>query len=156
MASKGQITMSLSFAALHVAASNGDKATVRVLVERYGASLKMLDRYNGTPLDDAIRQRHMNVVRYLAPLSSGNHLCKDPDKLIQVPPLPSASFWSHAQLDLQAALQISIPCTALRWCRLRQMMTWTWWRRFSCQGCPRMSSTPRTAPLCTWLLLTRA
>lgn len=70
--------------ALHVAAANGHKATVRVLVERYMASHNVQDRLSGTPLDDAIRERHMDVVRYLAPLSSRNQLSMGPEKLIQV------------------------------------------------------------------------
>ena len=62
---------------------------VRLLVERYGASHDIQDRCNRTPLDDAIRERHMDVVRYLAPLSSARSVGKDPENLIQVPPLPS-------------------------------------------------------------------
>lgn len=70
--------------ALHVAAANGHTSTVRVLMENYKASHNVLDRYHGTPLDDAITHRRMDVVRYLAPLSDHSQLKMGPEKLIKV------------------------------------------------------------------------
>jgi ankyrin repeat protein len=51
--------------ALHLAASNGHTDMVQLLLERYGASHTVKDRYNGTPLDDAIREGHLEVVQLL-------------------------------------------------------------------------------------------
>jgi ankyrin repeat protein len=55
--------------ALHLAASNGHAGLVRLLVERYGASHTLKDRYGGSPLNDAIREGHMDIVKYLQDLS---------------------------------------------------------------------------------------
>ena len=98
--------------ALHVAASMGHRATVRILIERHSASHTVKDRYGGTPMDDAIRERRyvffwqyvaskvacwllcasrlalwytrcrMDVVRYLAPLTKGESANCAPEKLI--------------------------------------------------------------------------
>jgi hypothetical protein len=50
---------------LHLAASNGHADLVHLLLERYGASHTVKDRYNSTPLDDAIREGHLEVVELL-------------------------------------------------------------------------------------------
>jgi ankyrin repeat protein len=52
--------------ALHLAASKGHTELVRWLVEDHGAQISARDRYDGTPLDDAIRGRHKDIVEYLA------------------------------------------------------------------------------------------
>ncbi|KAK9861698.1 hypothetical protein WJX84_004552 [Apatococcus fuscideae] len=51
--------------ALHLAASNGHIAMVRHLVLQHGAYLNVVDRYGGTPMMDAVRQRHAEVVAFL-------------------------------------------------------------------------------------------
>ena len=51
--------------ALHVAASEGHLAVVQLLVERYRVPINRSDRWGGSPLDDAHRHRHANVVQYL-------------------------------------------------------------------------------------------
>jgi ammonium transporter Rh len=50
--------------ALHLAASEGLLDCVKFLVEKK-ADINTKDRWNGTPLDDAVRQRHDAVVEYL-------------------------------------------------------------------------------------------
>lgn len=59
--------------ALHIAASSGHTRVVRTLVERYNASNTARDRYGGTPLDDAIRERHPEVAQFLAALQRCDH-----------------------------------------------------------------------------------
>ncbi len=51
--------------ALHVAASEGHLDVVRLLVEQFNAPIHRSDRWGGSPLDDAHRHRHTEVVRYL-------------------------------------------------------------------------------------------
>ncbi|KAL1499048.1 hypothetical protein AB1Y20_013564 [Prymnesium parvum] len=51
--------------ALHVAASEGQLAVVRLLVEEFGASPSPSDRWGSTPLDDALRRGHSKVEKYL-------------------------------------------------------------------------------------------
>ncbi|GFH43796.1 hypothetical protein CTEN210_00269 [Chaetoceros tenuissimus] len=51
--------------ALHVAASEGHLHIVIPLVERYNASINRSDRWGGSPLDDAHRHRHAEVIHYL-------------------------------------------------------------------------------------------
>ena len=51
--------------ALHLASSNGHIAMVRHLVLQHGAYLNVVDRYGGTPMMDAVRQRHAEVVAFL-------------------------------------------------------------------------------------------
>eukprot|EP00892_Ulva_mutabilis_P004198 jgi/Ulvmu1/214/UM001_0218.1 len=75
--------------ALHIAASCGHKVIVRALVERYSASHTVRDRYGGTPLDDAIRERHSEVAKYLAALQRCDH-----------EPLPASKY---CQRMIQAA-----------------------------------------------------
>jgi hyperpolarization activated cyclic nucleotide-gated potassium channel 4 len=58
--------------ALHLAASNGHSDMVRLLVERYGASHTVKDRYGGTPLDDAIREGHLDIVKFLRGFSDAD------------------------------------------------------------------------------------
>lgn len=50
--------------ALHVAASEGHLDLVRSLVKN-GAKLNVNDRWGGSPLDDAMRHRHDDVVNFL-------------------------------------------------------------------------------------------
>lgn len=59
--------------ALHIAASMGHKSVVRILIERFNASITVKDRYCGTPMDDAIREGHAEVVHYLAALLRCDH-----------------------------------------------------------------------------------
>lgn len=49
---------------LHVAAADGRLATVRLLVQR-GANVNLIDRHGFTPLRDAIRGEHDDVVEFL-------------------------------------------------------------------------------------------
>ncbi|KAK9811376.1 hypothetical protein WJX72_002779 [[Myrmecia] bisecta] len=51
--------------ALHLAASNGHIAMVRHLVLVHGANMNVTDRYNGTPIMDAVRHKHSEVVAFL-------------------------------------------------------------------------------------------
>ncbi|KAK9848396.1 hypothetical protein WJX84_008432 [Apatococcus fuscideae] len=51
--------------ALHLASSNGHIAMVRHLVLQHGAYLNVVDRYGGTPMMDAVRQRHAEAVAFL-------------------------------------------------------------------------------------------
>ena len=50
--------------AIHLAASEGKLDVVMLLVE-LGADCSPIDRWGGTPLDDALRHDHMKVVEYL-------------------------------------------------------------------------------------------
>jgi ankyrin repeat protein len=63
--------------ALHVAASEGHLAICQFLIER-GARINRSDRWGGSPLDDAHRHRHTDIIRYLrekgASTGSGNRL----------------------------------------------------------------------------------
>lgn len=52
--------------ALHLAAANGHVGMVNRLVTKYAASPIIKDRYGSTPIDDAIRHKHMAVVEFLA------------------------------------------------------------------------------------------
>lgn len=51
--------------ALHLAASEGQLQIVKILFEELGADVSPVDRWNGTPLDDAIRSHHAPVAAYL-------------------------------------------------------------------------------------------
>ena len=51
--------------ALHLAASNGHLEIVAFLIEEAGSSVSPIDRWLGTPLDDAIRAKHTRVMEYL-------------------------------------------------------------------------------------------
>lgn len=52
--------------AMHLAASQGELETVKDLRERHKASLNPIDRWGGTPLDDAIRHKRRLVQDYLS------------------------------------------------------------------------------------------
>jgi len=52
-------------ALLHKMASKGDLKMVKYLVEELKASLNLEDRFGGTPLDDALRMNHKDVVKFL-------------------------------------------------------------------------------------------
>ena len=51
--------------ALHLAASEGHLQAVTYLVEEAGAEASPVDRWGGTPLDDAIRHEHKAVQDFL-------------------------------------------------------------------------------------------
>jgi hypothetical protein len=51
--------------ALHLAASNGRLTVVACLVDELGANVSPIDRWGGTPLDDAVRHSHTNVREFL-------------------------------------------------------------------------------------------
>ena len=51
--------------AIHLAASNGHLDVVKFLVEEAGAMVSPKDRFGGTPLDDARREGHSDISRYL-------------------------------------------------------------------------------------------
>ena len=55
--------------ALHVAASEGHLEICKFLVER-GARVNRSDRWGGSPLDDASRHRHKDVITYLRSLGA--------------------------------------------------------------------------------------
>jgi len=51
---------------LHLACSNGHLNIVKYLIENCNIkNINLKDRWNGTPLDDAIREKHDNIVSYL-------------------------------------------------------------------------------------------
>lgn len=51
--------------ALHVAASEGKMDIVKALIVKYNAAINRSDRWGGSPLDDACRHRHSEVISYL-------------------------------------------------------------------------------------------
>ena len=51
--------------ALHLAASNGRLTVVACLVDELGANVSPVDRWGGTPLDDAVRHSHSSVRDFL-------------------------------------------------------------------------------------------
>ena len=51
--------------ALHLAASEGLLQVVQVLVDELGANPSVVDRWGGTPLDDAVRSGHAEVAAFL-------------------------------------------------------------------------------------------
>lgn len=51
--------------AIHLACSEGLEHVVRCLVDELGADINPVDRWGNTPLDDALRARHTNVVTFL-------------------------------------------------------------------------------------------
>ena len=51
--------------ALHLAASEGHFETVRFLVDECGAEVNPIDRWGGSPLDDATRSKHALVAAFL-------------------------------------------------------------------------------------------
>ena len=50
---------------LHLAASNGRLDVVACLVDELGAATNVVDRWGGTPLDDAVRHSHAEVKEFL-------------------------------------------------------------------------------------------
>ena len=64
--------------ALHVAASEGHLDVVEYLLE-YGTSVHARDRYGHTPLDDAIRFHHHDVIKML--IETGAHINLPPTRL---------------------------------------------------------------------------
>ena len=50
---------------MHLASSEGLLDVVKALVEELGADLSVVDRWQNTPLDDAVRSRHKAVIKYL-------------------------------------------------------------------------------------------
>lgn len=50
---------------LHLAASNGHISMVKHLVIVHGADINVIDRYNGTPISDAVRGRHSECAAFL-------------------------------------------------------------------------------------------
>jgi len=55
--------------ALHVAASEGNYEAVKLLI-KYGANPSLKDRFNNTPIDDALRGDHEKVYEYLKELGN--------------------------------------------------------------------------------------
>ena len=51
--------------AIHLASSEGQLEVIQVLVEELGADISPVDRWQNTPLDDALRSRHKVVAEYL-------------------------------------------------------------------------------------------
>lgn len=51
--------------ALHLAVCNGHLDLVRCLVSEFGASIIAKDRFNNSPVDDAVRERHPTIAKYL-------------------------------------------------------------------------------------------
>eukprot|EP00966_Prymnesium_polylepis_P207020 4795638-Prymnesium_polylepis.3 len=51
--------------AIHLAASEGRLEVVKFLIEEAGANHSPADRWGGTPLDDATRHAHTQVIDYL-------------------------------------------------------------------------------------------
>mmetsp|Transcript_51611 Transcript_51611/g.142891 ORF Transcript_51611/g.142891 Transcript_51611/m.142891 type:complete len:219 (+) Transcript_51611:513-1169(+) len=51
--------------AIHLAASEGSLNVVKFLVDEAGANHSLVDRWGGTPLDDAKRHAHAQVIDYL-------------------------------------------------------------------------------------------
>mmetsp|Transcript_427 Transcript_427/g.1029 ORF Transcript_427/g.1029 Transcript_427/m.1029 type:complete len:689 (-) Transcript_427:196-2262(-) len=62
--------------ALHVAASEGHLHVCKFLIEKYKVRINRSDRWGGSPLDDAHRHQHKEVIQYLrengATTGSGN------------------------------------------------------------------------------------
>ena len=85
--------------ALHLAASEGLEM-VQHLVDEFGADHSPIDRWGGTPLDDAIRSKHAEVVSFLqsrgASHGSGNHVLSD----VQAALCDAAAKGDIAQLRL--------------------------------------------------------
>ena len=54
---------------LHVAASEGQAEIVRYLIESCKVNKKPIDRWNNTPMDDAIKNHHIKIVNYLKSLN---------------------------------------------------------------------------------------
>ena len=52
--------------AMHLACSEGRLEAVMVLHEELGANINSVDRWGGTPYDDALRSGHSNVAAYLS------------------------------------------------------------------------------------------
>ena len=51
--------------AMHLAASEGLLDVVKYLVDEAGANPSPVDRWGGTPLDDAIRSEHLQTAEFL-------------------------------------------------------------------------------------------
>ena len=64
--------------ALHLAASNGHLNVVKFLVQRGKVDVNFLDRWQGTALDDAIREEYEDVCKYLK-----NKGCQRGEDLLQ-------------------------------------------------------------------------
>eukprot|EP00392_Amoebophrya_sp_AT5.2_P001691 g1693.t1 len=56
---------------LHLAASNGHLSVVRFLLDN-GHPVDMVDRWGGTPLDDAVRENHLSVANFLERYMEGS------------------------------------------------------------------------------------
>lgn len=61
---------------LHIAAREGHLAATRFLVEDAGAKIDVLDRWQSTPLDDALSMAHTAVSDYLKSLNAHESLIK--------------------------------------------------------------------------------
>lgn len=67
--------------ALHVAASEGHLHLCKILVEK-GAKVNRSDRWGGSPLDDAHRHRHQDVILYLRDLGASSGTTNNTTNLI--------------------------------------------------------------------------
>lgn len=63
--------------ALHLAAANGHLNLVSRLVTKHAASPTIKDKNGSTPIDDAIRHKHMSVVEFLATQSIATDINSD-------------------------------------------------------------------------------
>eukprot|EP00441_Pelagodinium_beii_P023670 CAMPEP_0197665036 /NCGR_PEP_ID=MMETSP1338-20131121/58994_1 /TAXON_ID=43686 ORGANISM="Pelagodinium beii, Strain RCC1491" /NCGR_SAMPLE_ID=MMETSP1338 /ASSEMBLY_ACC=CAM_ASM_000754 /LENGTH=442 /DNA_ID=CAMNT_0043243787 /DNA_START=176 /DNA_END=1504 /DNA_ORIENTATION=- len=51
--------------ALHMAAANGHVSIAQELIKNMGVNVNIQDRFEGTPLDDAVENAHQEVIKYL-------------------------------------------------------------------------------------------
>lgn len=62
--------------ALHLAATNGQQEVVKFLIDECGANTNPVDRFGASPMDDAIRAKHLVVVEYLREHGGNEQMAK--------------------------------------------------------------------------------